>query len=43
MKDLKEGKYMDDDLLLRFFGDEGDFMKPETQMEWRETSHCRNF
>jgi hypothetical protein len=29
MKDLKEGKYMDDDLLLRFFGDEGDFMKPE--------------
>jgi hypothetical protein len=29
MKDLKEGKYMDDDLLLRFFGDEGDFIKPE--------------
>jgi hypothetical protein len=29
MKDLKEGKYMDDDLLLRFFSDEGDFMKPE--------------
>jgi hypothetical protein len=28
MKDLKDGKYMDDDLLLRFFGDEGDFMKP---------------
>jgi len=29
MKDLKEGKYMDDNLLLRFFGDEGDFMRPE--------------
>jgi len=29
MKDLKEGKYMDDDLLLQFFSDEGHFMKPE--------------
>ena len=28
MKDLKEGKYMDDDLLLQFFSDEGHFMKP---------------
>ena len=29
MKDLKEGKYMDDDLLLQFFSDEGHFQKPE--------------
>ncbi|MAO22225.1 MAG: hypothetical protein CMJ25_15870 [Phycisphaerae bacterium] len=28
MKDLKEGKYMDDDLLLQFFSDEGHFQKP---------------
>ena len=29
MKDLKEGKYMDDDLLLQFFSDDGHFTKPE--------------
>ena len=29
MKDLKEGKYMDDDLLLQFFSDEGHFQIPE--------------
>jgi len=29
MKDLKEGKYMDDDLLLQFFSDDGHFQKPE--------------
>jgi len=28
MIDLKEGKYMDDDLLLQFFSDEGHFMRP---------------
>ena len=28
MKDLKEGKYMDDDLLLQFFSDDGYFEKP---------------
>lgn len=28
MKDLKEGKYLDDDLLLQFFSDEDHFMKP---------------
>ena len=26
--DLKDGKYMDDDLLLQFFSDEGNFIKP---------------
>jgi hypothetical protein len=29
MKDLKEGKYLDDDLLLQFFNDENYFQKPE--------------
>jgi len=29
MKDLKEGKYLDDDLLLQFFSDENHFQKPE--------------
>ena len=29
IKDLKDGKYLDDDLLLQFFSDEGHFMKPE--------------
>jgi len=29
MKDLKGGKYMDDDLLLQFFSDDGHFTKPE--------------
>ena len=29
MKDLKEGKYLDDDLLLQFFNDENHFQKPE--------------
>jgi len=29
MNDLKEGKYMDDDLLLQFFSDDGHFTKPE--------------
>lgn len=29
MKDLKDGKYMDDNLLLQFFSDEGHFQKPE--------------
>jgi len=28
MKDLKDGNYMDDDLLLQFFSDEGNFIKP---------------
>jgi len=28
MADLKDGKYMDDDLLLQFFSDEGNFIKP---------------
>ena len=28
MKDLREGKYLDDDLLLKFFSDEGHFEKP---------------
>ena len=28
MTDLKDGKYMDDDLLLQFFSDEGNFIKP---------------
>jgi hypothetical protein len=28
MSDLKDGKYMDDDLLLQFFSDEGNFIKP---------------
>lgn len=28
MKDLKEGKYLDDDLLLQFFSDENHFQKP---------------
>jgi hypothetical protein len=28
MKDLKDGKYMDDDILLQFFSDEGNFIKP---------------
>ena len=28
-KDLKEGKYLDDDLLLQFFNDENHFQKPE--------------
>ena len=29
MKDLKDGKYMDDDLLLQFFDDNDNFSKPE--------------
>jgi len=29
MKDLKDGKYLDDDLLLQFFSDEDHFQKPE--------------
>lgn len=29
MKDLKEGKYLDDDLLLQFFNDQDHFQKPE--------------
>ena len=28
MNDLKEGKYLNDDLLLQFFSDEGSFIKP---------------
>lgn len=28
MKDLKDGKYLNDDLLLQFFSDEGSFIKP---------------
>jgi hypothetical protein len=28
MKDLKDGKYLNDDLLLQFFSDEGNFIKP---------------
>lgn len=28
MTDLKNGKYMDDDILLQFFSDEGNFIKP---------------
>lgn len=28
MTDLKEGKYLNDDLLLQFFSDEGNFIKP---------------
>ena len=29
MKDLKDGKYLDDDLLLQFFNDKDHFQKPE--------------
>jgi len=29
MKDLKDGKYMDDDLLLQFFSNDGYFQKPQ--------------
>ena len=29
MNDLKDGKYLDDDLLLQFFNDENHFQKPE--------------
>ena len=29
MKDLKDGKYLDDNLLLQFFNDENHFQKPE--------------
>lgn len=28
MKDLKEGKYLDDDVLLQFYGDNNEFIKP---------------
>ena len=28
MTDLKDGKYLNDDLLLQFFSDEGNFIKP---------------
>jgi hypothetical protein len=37
MKDLKEGKYLDDDLLLQFFSDEGHFHETGTPLEWTKT------
>jgi hypothetical protein len=36
MKDLKEGKYLDDDLLLQFFSDEDHFMKPTHKWNGRK-------
>ena len=29
MKDLRDGKYIDDDSLLMYFADNGHFLKPE--------------
>lgn len=36
MKDLKEGKYLDDDLLLHFFSDENYFAKPTHRWDGRK-------
>ena len=38
MNDLKEGKYLNDDLLLQFFSDEGSFIKPTHRFDGRK---CR--
>jgi len=36
MKDLKDGKYLDDDLLLQFFSDENYFVKPTHRWDGRK-------